>query len=83
MSVSLVFGVDVDNTTGGAIEGTPDNNPYVIGNAACVLSVASPSVVAIRRLVLWFADILDAEGVLLGWYDSLRRFFFDGESSSS
>ena len=75
MSVSLIFGVEVDNTTGGEVEGTPDNNPDIVGKAGGVLSVASPSAVVIGRFVLRFADILDTEGILLGRYDSFRRFF--------
>ena len=75
--------MEVDDTTGGEVEGMPDNNPDVVGKAGGVLSVASPSVVVIGRFVLQFAEILDTEGVLLGLCDSLRRLFFDGESSSS
>ena len=83
MSVSLVFGMEVDDTTGTVVEGAPDNNLDVIGKAGGVMSVASPSAVVIGRFILRFANRLETEGVLLGWYESLRHFFFDGESSSS
>ena len=58
--------MEVDDTTGGEVEGMPDNNPDIVSKAGGVLSVASPSVVVIGRFVLRFAEILDIEGVLLG-----------------